>query len=140
MTFRSSCPVDQLYQVQRRQPSSGHREGIIMDSPHFLSRVECNVNCLLHYTHIGYSGTGRSFVTISCHGLSEMSSVDCPLPNQHTRELISARKTSHKYYNNNNNNNILYSSQREIKAVVRSHNEEHISIILSHETHAHTHS
>ena len=39
-----------------------------------------------------------------------------------------------------NNNNILYSSQREIKAVVRSHNEEHLSIILSHETHAHTHS
>ena len=26
----------------------------------------------------------------------------------------------------NNNNNILYLSQREIKAVVRSHNEEHI--------------
>ena len=26
-----------------------------------------------------------------------------------------------------NNNNIPYSSQREIKAVVRSHNEEHIS-------------
>ena len=40
---------------------------------------------------------------------------------------------------NNNNNNILYSSQLEIKAVIRSHNEEHISIILSHETHAHTH-
>ena len=37
-------------------------------------------------------------------------------------------------------NNILYSSLREIKAVVRSHNEEHISIILSHELHAHTHS
>ena len=37
-------------------------------------------------------------------------------------------------------NNILYSSQREIKAVVRSHNEEHVSVILSHETHAHTHS
>ena len=37
-----------------------------------------------------------------------------------------------------NNNNILYSSQREIKAVVRSHNEEHMSIILSHETHTHT--
>ena len=36
---------------------------------------------------------------------------------------------------NNNNNNILYSSQQEIKAV-----EEHISIILSHETHAYTHS
>ena len=34
--------------------------------------------------------------------------------------------------NNNNNNNILYSSQREIKAVVRSHNEEHTAIILSH--------
>ena len=34
--------------------------------------------------------------------------------------------------NNNNNNNILYSSLQEIKAVVRSHNEEHISIILSH--------
>ena len=33
---------------------------------------------------------------------------------------------------NNNNNNMLYSSQREIKAVARSHNEEHISIILSH--------
>ena len=33
---------------------------------------------------------------------------------------------------NNDNNNILYSSLREIKAVVRSHNEEHISIILSH--------
>ena len=30
------------------------------------------------------------------------------------------------------NNNIFYSSLREIKAVVRSHNEEHISIILSH--------
>ena len=42
--------------------------------------------------------------------------------------------------NNDNNNDILYSSQREIKAVVRSHNEEHISIILSHETHTHTHS
>ena len=42
--------------------------------------------------------------------------------------------------NSNNNNNILYSSQREIKAVVRPHNEEHISVILSHETHAHTHS
>ena len=40
-------------------------------------------------------------------------------------------------HNNNNNNNILYLSQREIKAVVRSHNKEHISIILSHETHAH---
>ena len=44
------------------------------------------------------------------------------------------------YINNYNNNNILYSSQWEIKAVVRSHNEEHISVILSHETHAHTHS
>ena len=40
----------------------------------------------------------------------------------------------------NNSNNILYSSQREIKAVVRSHNEEHVSIIQSHETHAHTRS
>ena len=39
-----------------------------------------------------------------------------------------------------NNNNILSSSQREIKAVVRSHNEEHISVILSHDPHAHTHS
>ena len=38
-----------------------------------------------------------------------------------------------------NNNNILYSSHEEIKAVIRSHNEEHISVILSHETHAHTH-
>ena len=38
--------------------------------------------------------------------------------------------------NNNNNNNRLYSSQREIKAVVRSHNEEHISIILNRELHA----
>ena len=37
-----------------------------------------------------------------------------------------------------NNNNILYSSQREIKAVVRSHNEEHVSIILSHETRTYT--
>ena len=35
------------------------------------------------------------------------------------------------------NNNILYSSQRKIKTVIRSHNEEHISVILSHETHAH---
>ena len=40
----------------------------------------------------------------------------------------------------NNSNNILYSSQREIKAVVRSHNDEHVSVILSRETHAHTHS
>ena len=39
-----------------------------------------------------------------------------------------------------NNNNIFYSFQQEIKDVVRSHNEEHISIILSHETHAHIHS
>ena len=30
------------------------------------------------------------------------------------------------------NNNILYSSQWEIKAVIRSHNEEHISVIVSH--------
>ena len=36
-------------------------------------------------------------------------------------------------------NNMFYSSHEEIKAVVRSHNEEHISVILSHETHAHTH-
>ena len=42
--------------------------------------------------------------------------------------------------NNNNNNYNLYSSKREIKAVVRLHNEEHISIILSHETDTHTHS
>ena len=40
--------------------------------------------------------------------------------------LLSGRKSKNK------NNNILYSSQREIKAVVRSHNEEYISIILSH--------
>ena len=39
-----------------------------------------------------------------------------------------------------NKNNTLYSSQREIKAIVRSHNEEHISVILNHEPHAHTHS
>ena len=39
--------------------------------------------------------------------------------------------------NNNNNNNILYSSQQETEAVIQSHNEEHISIILSHGTHAH---
>ena len=42
-----------------------------------------------------------------------------------------------------NNNNILYSSQREIKAVFRpftlTHNEEYISVIQSHETHTHTH-
>ena len=35
-------------------------------------------------------------------------------------------------------NNILYSSQREIKAVIRSHNAEHISITLSHEIHTYT--
>ena len=29
-----------------------------------------------------------------------------------------------------NNNNMLYSSQWEIKAVIRSHNKEHISVIL----------
>ena len=40
--------------------------------------------------------------------------------------------------NNNNNNNILDSPQWEIKAVVRLHNKEHISIILSHEPQAHT--
>ena len=44
------------------------------------------------------------------------------------------------FFKMNNDNNILYSSQCEIKAAVRSHNKEHISIILSHETHAHTHS
>ena len=32
----------------------------------------------------------------------------------------------------NNSNNILYPSLWEIKAVVRLHNKEHISIILSH--------
>ena len=37
-----------------------------------------------------------------------------------------------------NNNDILYSSQREIKAVVRSHNEERISVILSRETRMYT--
>ena len=37
-----------------------------------------------------------------------------------------------------NNNNILYSSQWEIKAVIQSHDEEHFSVILSHETHAQT--
>jgi len=42
--------------------------------------------------------------------------------------------------NNYNSNTMLYSYQQEIKAVVRSHNEEYIPIILSHETHAHTHS
>ena len=39
-------------------------------------------------------------------------------------------------WNNNNNNNILYSTQQEIKAVVQSHIEDNMSIILSHETHA----
>ena len=34
---------------------------------------------------------------------------------------------------------ILYSSQWEIKAVIRSHNEEHFSVILSHEAHTHIH-
>ena len=41
---------------------------------------------------------------------------------------------------NNNNNSILNSSQWEIEAVIQSHSEEHISIILSCEAHAHTHS
>ena len=40
----------------------------------------------------------------------------------------------------NNNNNIVYSSQWEIKTVIRSHNKEHISINLSYETHTHTQS
>ena len=41
--------------------------------------------------------------------------------------------------NNSNNNSTLHSSQREIKAVVRSHNEERISIILkSRNTHTYT--
>ena len=38
-----------------------------------------------------------------------------------------------------NDNNILYSSQWEIKALIRSHNEKHISVILNHEPHAHMH-
>ena len=65
----------------------------------------------------------------------------------YTREQCYTKVIYYYYYPtklinhfNNNNNNILYSSQQEIKDVVRSHNEEHISIILSHETHAHTHS
>ena len=54
-------------------------------------------------------------------------------------QVEGSKGSAHVFTNNNyNNNNILYSSQREIKAVVRSHNQEHISIILSHETHAHT--
>ena len=40
------------------------------------------------------------------------------------------REHKRTWNSNNNNNNILYSSQREIKAVVWSHNEEHISIII----------
>ena len=42
--------------------------------------------------------------------------------------------------NNNNNKNILYSSQREIKAVVRSQNEEHnyLNNAKSLNTHIHT--
>ena len=38
-----------------------------------------------------------------------------------------------------NNNNITLFIPWEIKVVGRSHNEEHISIILNHEPHAHTH-
>ena len=43
-----------------------------------------------------------------------------------------------KLFLDNNNNHTLYSFQQEVKAVVQLHNEEHISVILSHETHAHT--
>ena len=54
------------------------------------------------------------------------------------RVYTPAREFTKPTHVNNNNNSILYSSQREIKAVIRSHNEEHISIILSHETRTYT--
>ena len=46
-------------------------------------------------------------------------------------EGVEVEETHVKLHNNNNNNNILYSSQQEIKAVIRSHNGEHISVNLS---------
>ena len=46
--------------------------------------------------------------------------------------VIQLSNSSAIYRSSVTNNNILYSSQREIKAVVRSHNKERISIILRH--------
>ena len=58
----------------------------------------------------------------------------CACARAHTRtHAHCSRAHTNSLYLESNSNNILYSSQREIKAVVRSHNEEHISIILSHE-------
>ena len=63
-------------------------------------------------------------------------SMDAPFPQNYLFIFIlSSRLTTKTYFSIqlflnisiDNNNNILYSSQREIKAVVRSHNEEHIS-------------
>ena len=52
-------------------------------------------------------------------------------------EGVEMEETHVKLHNNNNNNNILYSSQQEIKAVIRSHNREHSNSVMKH-THIHT--
>ena len=62
-------------------------------------------------------------------------------PQGQARVSLRPQQTQQKLWGNNNNSSILDSSQREIKAVIQSHNDVHyISIVLSHETHAHTHS
>ena len=65
-----------------------------------------------------------------------------PFPTVKSSVCMYAAQWIHSHYADKivtNNNNIFDSSQWKIKAVIRSHNEEHISVILSHETHAHTH-
>ena len=65
-----------------------------------------------------------------------------PLPDQYLDRDIKSLEHVRGWGGDNskNNHNILHSSQWEIKVVVRPHNEEHISIILSREPHAYTHS
>ena len=52
---------------------------------------------------------------------------------EQARGARSAGNSAIEHNNNNNNSHIFYSSRRDIKAVVRSHNEENLSVILSHE-------
>ena len=72
-----------------------------------------------------------TFMTVCCTVKKKKRSLRTQKINTHLLHPDEIHVIYYAYGCYNNNNNILYSSQREIKDVVRSHNEEHISIILS---------
>ena len=84
--------------------------------------------------HIKFNGSHR------CPSSSKNGTVSkSVVSHSHPLSTYTLPGTSALIACNNNNKDVLYSSQREIKAVVRSHNEEHISVILvTKHTHIHT--